>query len=380
MPENIKHRLKILMQKYLDRTCTLEERDELVRMISKTSGPEEVNDLWRETWAKTDGLVQYDELSWEALQEINVSERRKSMKIVWKKALKWSAVAAVLMGVYFMVDWVVAGEDILIYETGYGETLEIVLDDGTMINLNADSKLTWDKKWTETGVRQVMLEGEAYFDVSHIESSDKTNQVGRNSTPYVASRMPFEVLTSDVTIRVLGTAFNTTQRRGKTEVYLERGAVELSLHQNDIQNNRKSVNRERRALQKQKSGSTKSGEILDTLKLVRMQPGDWVSYSAEDDVLVQKTPVGGEEKTEWKDGVLSYHDVEFRVMLQNLEDIYGKSFDVGDQNLLDKRVNFGVPFKDWDTVTEMMEMMLEIEITEQDNHRVNIKNGRTIDQ
>ncbi len=104
-----------------------------------------------------------------------------------------------------------------------------------------------------------------------------------------------------------------------------------------------------------------------------MNPGDWVSYSSGKDMLVHKTMVEAEDKTEWKDGTLSYQDVEFREMLQNLEDLYGKKFDVEDQELLNKRVNFSVPYKDWDTVKEMMKWMLGVEITKLDDNRVQIK-------
>lgn len=367
-----KDRLKELMQKYIDRTCTMEERNELVEYIKQTSGPEALNGLWWEVWAETDGSVILDELSWEALNEKRVQRKRSNLQMVWMQVWKWSAVAAVLVGVYFMVDWYQNGADIMIYETGYGERMEVVLDDGTTVNLNADSKLTWDRNWEKKGLRQAKLEGEAYFNVSHVGSIDQMAFRDENMISDSSFRIPFEVLTSDVTIRVLGTAFNTIRRRGKTEVYLEKGVVELSLHPNEITGKRDLIRGERRELQKKKS-DPKPDKTLDTLNVIRMQPGDWVSYSAIDDILIQKILDNGEEKTEWKDGVLSYRDVEFRVMLQNLEDIYGKSFEVSDQDLLTKRVNFGVPFKDWDTVTEMMEWMLGIEIMELGDNQIQIK-------
>ncbi len=224
------------MQKYLDRSCSVEERNELVEMIGKTSGAGEVDELWKEVWGGTDGSVRLEELSWETLQELNKANKKSHIRIVWKQVWKWSAAAvaaAVLVCFYFASDWMMKGENMMVYETGYGERLEIILDDGTTVNLNADSKLSWEKNWEDNGIRRVNLKGEAYFDVSHVKKEDKPGQAQNGNDLDIVSQMPFEVLTPDLTIRVLGTAFNASQRRGKTEVFLERGSVELALHRQD---------------------------------------------------------------------------------------------------------------------------------------------------
>src|SRR5690625_7537726 len=83
-----------------------------------------------------------------------------------------------------------------IFKTGFVETLKIVLEDGTRVDLNADSRLTWKKDWEKSGTRQVHLEGEAYFDVAHIDMFDED-----------FGSIHFDVLTSDVTIQLLGSAF-----------------------------------------------------------------------------------------------------------------------------------------------------------------------------
>ena len=107
--------------------------------------------------------------------------------------------------------------------------------------------------------------------------------------------------------------------------------------------------------------------------VVKMLPGEWVRYSATADELVQKTLDKEESVTEWKDGTLSYQDVEFQFMLENLEDIYGKSFVVADSALLHKRVKVGVPYENWKAVKEMMGWMLDIEVVEMDENQVRIE-------
>lgn len=73
--------------------------------------------------------------------------------------------------------------------TQNGSRSQLVLSDGTKVWLNAGSKLDYPKQFLGKE-RSVTLEGEAYFDVTHIEGQ------------------PFLVHTKTFTVKVLGTAFN----------------------------------------------------------------------------------------------------------------------------------------------------------------------------
>lgn len=337
MSKNEKHRIRVLMKKYLDQSCTPEEREELIEKIKKTTRAEELDEVLKEVWLETEGTEALDELTWDRVLEVSSAKQRRKMHQVWRQVARWSAAAVLLVAVYFMVDRWNRDPNVVVYQTDYGQTQDIVLDDGTVVSLNANSKLIWDNQWSKDQVRHVELEGEAYFDVSHVDITDAEGQ---------RRRMPFEVETSDLTINVLGTAFNATQRRGKTEVFLERGLVDLTLHKIES------------PIEKSLNTSENSNSVI------RMKPGDLVSFSSADEALVQKKLETTEQRYTWRSGTLSYRDVEFRVMLQNLEDIYGKTFEVEEEELLSRRVEFGVPFSKWSTVTEMMEVMLKIEIIE----------------
>lgn len=179
--------------------------------------------------------------------------------------------------------------------------------------------------------------------------------------------MPFEVYTSDLTIRVLGTSFNAVQRRGKTEVLLDEGEVELALHRAKKKEADFSETDEVNTAE----GSAESQEA--SAEVVKMVPGQWVSFSSVADELLQKTIDSSEPMTEWKEGTLFYQDVEFRFILENLEDIYGKTFEVADSVLLQTRVNVGVPYEDWETVIDMMSWMVGIEVIEVDENQLRIE-------
>jgi len=85
-----------------------------------------------------------------------------------------------------------------------GKRSRILLEDGTQVWMNANSKLEYDDNFLEGATREVTLEGEAYFDVT----PDKSR--------------PFIVHIHGVDIKVLGTSFNV-------KGYVDESQVEATL-------------------------------------------------------------------------------------------------------------------------------------------------------
>ncbi|MBO9657556.1 MAG: FecR domain-containing protein [Chitinophagaceae bacterium] len=96
--------------------------------------------------------------------------------------------------------------------TRLGSKTRIQLPDGSVVWLNAGSKLTYDKDYNHED-RQVTLTGEGFFDV--IKNPAK----------------PFLVHTSNIDVRVLGTVFNVKAypEDKTTETSLIRGSLEVSI-------------------------------------------------------------------------------------------------------------------------------------------------------
>ena len=97
--------------------------------------------------------------------------------------------------------------------TRNGSRSKIQLPDGSVVWLNAGSKLEYDKSFGNT-IREVKLTGEAFFDV--VKNPAK----------------PFIVNTSSARVKVLGTAFNVRcyPEDKKIETSLIRGSVEVTLN------------------------------------------------------------------------------------------------------------------------------------------------------
>lgn len=90
-----------------------------------------------------------------------------------------------------------------------GQRIQLKLADGSMIWLKAGSKLRYPVTFTGNA-RELFLDGEAYFDVTHRD------------------KQPFLVHTGSVTTKVLGTAFNIQAYNHRLTVAVLNGKVSVS--------------------------------------------------------------------------------------------------------------------------------------------------------
>jgi ferric-dicitrate binding protein FerR (iron transport regulator) len=133
-----------------------------------------------------------------------------------KLHLRWMAAAASIALLLGMTGY-------LSYQQGYKHTnsqwvqlttppgvqSSVVLPDGTKVKLNVETTLTYPTAFLSKN-REVSVEGEAYFDVTH------------------DAQHPFIVKTGNLNVRVLGTKFNLKAWKDEplVQVTLEEGKVE----------------------------------------------------------------------------------------------------------------------------------------------------------
>jgi ferric-dicitrate binding protein FerR (iron transport regulator) len=87
----------------------------------------------------------------------------------------------------------------------------VELPDGSTVILNEGSRLSYDRSFGDS-LREVLLTGEAYFNVTHDAAK------------------PFTVVTGNITTRVLGTSFNVTAYpdQQQVQVTVTRGKVQVN--------------------------------------------------------------------------------------------------------------------------------------------------------
>lgn len=155
-----------------------------------------------------------------------------------------------------------------------GQRVDLTLSDGTEVCLNAMSSLRFPQNF-QGSTREVILEGEGYFDVAH----DKSH--------------PFIVKTKRADIQVLGTEFDVTAIENEAaelfEVSLVEGAVLLHDNMNEQDD-------------------------------IRMSPDQTVAL-VDGRLIAEETP--DFKDFAWRDGILSFHDLDFVTLLSRFESTFG---------------------------------------------------------
>ena len=141
-----------------------------------------------------------------------------------KELLKYAAVVVfTLISVYFIGQFrksEIPREYVSAYHqltVPLGQISEFIFADGTRVWLNSGTTLRFPDN-PQDSLREVFLEGEAYFDVSKIK------------------KRPFIVHTGPMDIRVLGTAFNVQcyPDMDKSETTLVEGSLEIQNHKQEL--------------------------------------------------------------------------------------------------------------------------------------------------
>ncbi|MHB1921976.1 MAG: FecR family protein [Chitinophagaceae bacterium] len=196
--------------------------------------------------------------------------------------------------------------------TRLGSRTQILLPDGTQVWLNAGSKITYDNNFSDQLEREVSLTGEAYFDVAH-----RQNQ-------------PFIIHTSQLDIRVLGTAFNVRAYPGDkaTETTLIRGSIEVSFHENP---SRKIILRPYEKMTVYNNHYQLS-RIQDNKSVPEQPlaniPEFSISHTRRDPLLDS-----GLVETSWMQGKLVFRREDFGELARQMERKYGVIFHFKDQSL-----------------------------------------------
>ena len=152
----------------------------------------------------------------EVLHRIEVQISHRQRRTLMLRIAAILIPCALLVGLWANINRRIGGNPFstpenLALETGPGELLQVVFQDGTKVHIGADSRISYPARFG-IGPREVELSGEAYFEVA--------SQQGR----------PFIVGLKDAEIKVLGTKFNIKAYDESPEinVILDEGSVTFS--------------------------------------------------------------------------------------------------------------------------------------------------------
>ena len=221
-------------------------------------------------------------------EPLNSIERLKRTKFTFSKKL--IAVAASVLLIFIGVKIFRDTNKEVVHQTAFGEIMNLTLADGTIVELNGNSEIRYQKD----NPRKVYLNGEAYFKVKKKPST----------------KAKFWVITKDLNVEVYGTDFNVNTRLKKTNVLLDEGAIKLVLSDGVEKN---------------------------------MLPGELISYSKKDNLLHYQKIDKATNYASWANGTFIFNKVSLLEVMQYLKDTYGLSYQFETEALKGKVISGGIP-------------------------------------
>jgi ferric-dicitrate binding protein FerR (iron transport regulator) len=214
----------------------------------------------------------------------------------------------------------------LAVSTKYGSRTKIQLPDGSKVWLNSGSTIKYDKQFG-TDIREVVLSGEAFFDV--VKNADK----------------PFIIHTVSMDVKVLGTQFNIKSYANdkQSEATLIHGSIEVLLKKRGFENillkpNQKIVVINDAVL---KDSLTPAGDKSQE-SVITVQK---LNYAPADSSIVE---------TSWVDNKLSFRDESFEDIARRMERWYGTIIRFADPSV--KSIRFTGTFTN-ETVEQALEAL-----------------------
>ena len=235
----------------------------------------------------------------------------------------WLRIAASVMLFFGLGMWsyvVYQKSRVIVITTAYGESRTLFLPDSTKVMLNANSILRYSPYDFDENHREVSLDGQAFFAVTH--QRDNQN---------------FRVQTSELQVEVLGTRFDVNSRRGKTKVILEEGKVRLDVDRDHAEK-----------------------------KSVMMKPGDYVEVSDKTEEISRKT-VNPEHYLAWRNNRLEFNGATLQEIAQLIEDNYGYKIIFQDEDLKGRKFTGSSSNENIQELLDKLSLLFEMDVTQKGN-------------
>ena len=256
--------------------------------------------------------------------KVDIPKKKKTITFrqIGYELAKIAAILILFWGGTKLYETTSVKENVIAYQTLYvpaGQRAELILPDSTHVWLNARSKLVYPISFGKD-IRQVELNGEAYFDVIHNE------------------KQPFVVKTPQMDIQVLGTEFNVTAYSSSSdfEVALLRGCIELS------------------------SPRLSSNYRMKEKEHIRLQNNKLISKDISD-----------YDYFRWKEGLICFNNESVATIIEKLKLYYDIDIEVYNQKFINSR--YTGKFRTKDGIEQVLRVLqIEHKFTYTKNNDLNL--------
>lgn len=298
---------------------------------------EKIKLVWQNTAPKSAANIPDIDNEWMALSErLNLSGEVRKKETIFEKlgyllqfvfTSRFKPVGAAVLivilaltGVYFLQLMQSGLPEYKFTEitTDNGVRENVILPDGSTVVMNSASTVKYTEPFKEN-IREVYLEGEAFFSVKKDES-------------------PFVIKTNNAKVTVLGTEFNVWSREEKTKVFVKNGKVNLS-------------------------------HPVEEAKSVVLLKNE-LSTIVEDNDPLQPSIVDSEFLLGWMKGDLVFNKTSLREITGELERFYNIPFVLEDPSLNSLTLTGSFKNNDPDTVLSMICLALNIDYKKEQNRYI----------
>lgn len=341
----------VLLSKKLSGEASLAELKELENLILEHPewqyAIQNLEDLWKHQPPKED--MQAEDaymLHLHRMTEMNISfgdASTEQLPVIGKsRSGKWYwAAAAVIVFVIGLFAFgkifnkstessVAAIREVNEISTRQGSKSKVQLPDGSVVWLNAGSKLTYNKEYGQQ-LREVTLTGEGYFDVMKMKEK------------------PFIIHTSNINIKVLGTAFNVKAypEDRQTETSLIRGSIEVTIKNRP--NDKIILSPNEKLIVENELFIKKEAEKSDNKYIQPAISINKLKHSPVDSAVAE---------TQWIDNKLVFDDESFADLAVRMERWYDIEIEINDPSLLQKRMTGNFEKETIEQAIEALKLMM----------------------
>lgn len=323
-----------IIDKVLSKTATSDEARQVAAWFATAEGQDYFSQRYdRESYLLTEKML--EEWLDHEIPTKRMKVRFMSQLSMRVRTFRFRVVAAVIIpflvlaGAFTFVanrSGVFQSEEMAEFVVPYGEQLNVVLQDGTQVQLNSGSRLQYPKSFGFFS-RKVKLTGEAYFSVAK------------------ETTRPFEVDLKDIKVKVTGTQFNA-------KAYSDDKTIRVALEE----------------------GSVNLTDKVD--RIYSMKVGESAEYDRISGLCKIRKADDMSLHTAWRNKSLNFYRTPLRDIIKTLERQYEVRFDVADSALLNYRFSISTSKINLNEVLNDLEKVSKVrfKLIEESNYTISTMN------
>lgn len=312
-----------LLSKSLSNNLSTAEEKELKDWLASDLSHQQLLQELEESWNAADyygnRFLPNKEQAWKNISDrleldADIEQAPVRKLFTWTRA----AVAVVLVMLSSLAIWYATNQPEWVQIASANTIKKVILPDGSNIWLSPNSSVRYLDDMNEKKQREVVMEGEAFFEVTHNPAR------------------PFIVQALETETKVLGTSFNVLAR------------AEMPVIQVSVVTGR---------VQFRNSNAEKNKLVLE--------PGSRGIYTKSTAVLI-KQQTANKNFLFWKNQKLEFSNATVLEALEDLEKSYGVQFIIKDTSISSKRIITSFQQESIEQIVAELKVLLDVEITKSD--------------